>query len=211
MKADDGGDLGLAEEGDARTLRFDLPALPPIGDGALGKAGAEAEPVEQLSHRAGRVLAGFIDVAGDGHTLPFADGVFDVVKTPSSTVSIPASFFDDGPGNLTIRARIYDKDQGFSQYVKVITINNVAPTASIGGPSSGYRGQVRKFTGSFSDAGSLDTHAVMWDFGDGSSAVTTSSKTTTHAYAAAGTYIATVTVTTSDGRTVTGRIEFIVT
>jgi len=46
-----------------------------------------------------------------------------------------------------------------------------------------------------------------WDFGDGNSATTTND-TTTHVYSTANNYTATVTVTTTDGRTATGRVEF---
>jgi hypothetical protein len=58
-----------------------------------------------------------------------------------------------------------------------------------------------------------------WDFGDGSTATTTTTSTTsgggfqskvTHIYRTNGRYTATVTVTTTDGRTVSARTEFIV-
>ena len=46
-----------------------------------------------------------------------------------------------------------------------------------------------------------------WDFGDSATATTTSSKTT-HVYTNPNPYTATVIVTSSDGRTGTGRVEF---
>jgi hypothetical protein len=46
-----------------------------------------------------------------------------------------------------------------------------------------------------------------WDFGDGTTATTTNNKTT-HVYTNAGIYTATVTVTTTDGRSGVGRVEF---
>ena len=46
-----------------------------------------------------------------------------------------------------------------------------------------------------------------WDFGDGATATTASNKTS-HVYSTANNYTATVTVTTTDGRTATGRVEF---
>jgi cytochrome c len=54
-----------------------------------------------------------------------------------------------------------------------------------------------------------DSQTFAWDFGDGNTATTTTSKTS-HVYLANGQYTATVTVTTTDGRTATGRVEFIV-
>ena len=46
-----------------------------------------------------------------------------------------------------------------------------------------------------------------WDFNDGKTATTTSNKTS-HVYSEANNYTATVTVTTTDGRTGMGRVEF---
>lgn len=51
--------------------------------------------------------------------------------------------------------------------------------------------------------------SFSWDFGDGSTA-TTSGNTTSHVYTSNGRKTATVTVETTDGRTATGRTEFIV-
>ena len=52
-----------------------------------------------------------------------------------------------------------------------------------------------------------DASRFDWDFGDGSTATTTSNKTT-HVYSQANNYTATVTVSTTDGRTERGRVEF---
>jgi hypothetical protein len=40
--------------------------------------------------------------------------------------------FGDGPGSQTVRARIIDKDGGFTEYTTAVTIANVKPTATLG-------------------------------------------------------------------------------
>lgn len=55
--------------------------------------------------------------------------------TTSSSTTVPAAFLADGPANLTVKGRILDKNDGFTDYTTVITINNVAPTA-VGGTFS---------------------------------------------------------------------------
>jgi PKD repeat protein len=77
------------------------------------------------------------------------------------------------------------------------TVANIAPTASAGGPYSGTKGTAITFTGSAVDPGSLDTFSFSWDFGDGSAPA--SGPTVTHSYAAAGSFVATLTVTDKDG------------
>ena len=55
-----------------------------------------------------------------------------------------------------------------------------------------------------------DAVTYDWDFGDGTPVVTTTVNKTTHVYGNADHYTATVTVKTTDGRTGTGRVEFVV-
>ena len=58
-------------------------------------------------------------------------------------------------------------------------------------------GQLVIFSGSFTDAGSADTHTIAWDFGDGEAG--SGSLTPTHVYADNGTYTVTLRVTDDDG------------
>jgi len=58
-------------------------------------------------------------------------------------------------------------------------------------------GQVLTFTGTITDPGWLDTHSILWDFGDG--ITTTEQLTATHAYAQFGVYTVTLTVSDDDG------------
>ena len=43
-------------------------------------------------------------------------------------MTVPANKLADGPATRTVRARIIDKDGGFTEYTTTITVNNVAPS-----------------------------------------------------------------------------------
>jgi Ca2+-binding RTX toxin-like protein len=69
-------------------------------------------------------------------------------------------------GQVSVKAKIRDKDGGETEYVTFITVTNVAPTASISGPASAVPGQLRAFSGSFSDPGLADTQTTDWQIID---------------------------------------------
>jgi hypothetical protein len=72
-------------------------------------------------------------------------------------------------GTKTVRARIIDKDNGFNEYTKSITVNNVAPTATFNAPTAVNQGN--NFTislGSIVDPSSAETFTYAFDCGDGS-------------------------------------------
>jgi PKD repeat protein len=77
-----------------------------------------------------------------------------------------------------------------------VTVTNTAPVALLSGPASGFKLTALTWNASGSSDANGDTLSYRWDFGDGSSA-TTSTPTTTHSYAAVGTYQ--VTLTVNDG------------
>ncbi len=64
---------------------------------------------------------GTYEIGGSGYLLS--------VTSPSAV--IPASFLDDGPRNLVVRGRIYDKDGAFTEYFTTIVVANVNPTGSL--------------------------------------------------------------------------------
>jgi hypothetical protein len=96
-----------------------------------------------------------------------------------------------------------------SQSSLAVKVTDVAPVVNpiVGpNPSPAVQGQTLSFTGSFSDAGTLDTHQVQWDFGDGTVIPFTPSDapgalTPTHVYTASGTFTVTLTVQDDDGTT----------
>lgn len=90
-----------------------------------------------------------------------------------------ACTYDDGPGTKTMRARIIDKDGGFTEYTKNITVNNVAPTATLEAPATVRQGA--NFTVSLSNASdpsSADRASLTYAFdcGDGSGYVVATSE-----------------------------------
>jgi hypothetical protein len=84
-----------------------------------------------------------------------------------------------------------------------LTVDLTADTSAAAVPNVG---KTATFTATVTGG---DPQSFAWDFGDGDTATTPSNKTT-HVYRANGQKTATVTVTTTDGRTATGRVEFIV-
>lgn len=142
----------------------------------------------------------------------------------SSTSATASCTFPDGPATPTVRARIIDKDGGYTEYTTTVTVNNVAPTiTSVTGPTdphpAPYTNTADPIVVNFTDPGSLDTHTCTfsWDdstpntmvnadppnMGDGSCSGT-------HTFSAAGVYTIGVTVTDKDGGSATSVFQYVV-
>ncbi|NJL51980.1 MAG: PKD domain-containing protein [Hydrococcus sp. SU_1_0] len=94
-----------------------------------------------------------------------------------------------------------------------MVVNNAAPVADAGADQTANEGSEVDFIGSFSDAGTEDTHTVTWDFADGrglggfpherpvqeGDESTATTQSATHTYNDDGEYTATFTVTDNDG------------
>jgi PKD repeat protein len=78
-----------------------------------------------------------------------------------------------------------------------VTVVNASPVVNADSDQTGNEGAVFSFNGSFTDAGALDIHEFLWDFGDGTTA--TGTLTPNHVYEDDGTYMVTLTVTDDDG------------
>src|SRR5205823_5484208 len=87
-----------------------------------------------------------------------------------TTATHPCTFDDNG--TYTVKARIIDKDGGFTEYTTDVVVDNVAPTVTAPSDQSSNEGANHSFAlGSFSDPGTQDDpwHVTV-DWGDGSTA-----------------------------------------
>jgi large repetitive protein len=83
----------------------------------------------------------------------------------TSTASCPTS----DNGTRTVRGRIIDKDGGFTEYSKTVTVNNVNPAVAAATNQSAYEGASKSFNlGSFTDPGYDSPWHVDVNWGDGS-------------------------------------------
>ena len=121
-----------------------------------------------------------------------SDGTWDTEWSSNSEVN--HIWDDDFNGNATVAV----SDGEFTTTENfTVTVSNVDPVAEAGGDETVNEGEAVNFSGSCSDAGSVDNHTIEWDFGDGSTASDT--LTPTHTYAKNGTYTVTLTVTDNSG------------
>jgi len=135
------------------------------------------------------------------------------------------SFTPDDNGTYVISIAVTDKDGGVGSDSKTITVTNVAPSiVSLSlSANSINENQSVTLSGSFRDPGTLDTHTVVIDWGDGSTPTTLNlaanvlSFSASHQYRDDGpspgnntpsdTYTISITVTDKDGDNGTGSIK----
>ena len=131
----------------------------------------------------------------------------------------PANFDGiDGPSTAPVSLRVVDLAGNEAFANGDVTVDNVAPTIdSLTGPMVPINIITQTLVSvevNFSDVGTLDTHDVSWNWGDGSITDTQSSAVSpaseSHTYAAAGVYPVTVTVDDGDGGVTVDTYEFIV-
>jgi choice-of-anchor B domain-containing protein len=144
--------------------------------------------------------------AGDTFTLTvdWGDGSApEVFNYPAGTTSFSEShqYLDDDPTGtpsdvLDVDLLLEDDAGGSDSDTVQVTVNNVDPVVNAGADISVLLGNPAAFNGSFTDVGTLDTHTIEWDFGDGATA--SGSLTPTHTYTATGSYVVTLTVTDDD-------------
>jgi PKD repeat protein len=123
----------------------------------------------------------------------FGDGTPAVTGTltPSHTYAIY--------GTYTATLTVTDLAGDTAQSSTTVTVKDVAPTVTIGGPYSGTSGSAIAFTASATDPSPQEVAAgftYAWKFGDGS---TSTLQNPSHTYASSGTYTVTLTVTDEDG------------
>jgi Ca2+-binding RTX toxin-like protein len=114
----------------------------------------------------------------------------------------------DGPSQVQVQVRVTDDSGASTTADEWIQVNNVAPTASLTGPTTGVRGQPRTFTFSATDPSSADRSAgfdysINWGDGQTQTVARTANNgsrvSLDHVFTATGTYTVQVTATDKDG------------
>jgi hypothetical protein len=141
----------------------------------------------------------------------FGDGSSTPLGTITAATSVPHIY--QSSGTYTVRANGIDSNgEAVSGSTSVIVLPsapvNVNLTATAGNSTGPFTvGQQVTFTAVVTPT-TTQVERYVWNFGDGTPVISTSGNVTTHGFAAAGTYPATVTVTTTDGTTpAPGRVE----
>lgn len=116
----------------------------------------------------------------------------------NATGPVVSANYPDGPATVTVALRVTD-DRGANHIAATqVTVRNIAPEASAGGPYAGQAGSPITLSGTASDPSPVDQAALTyhWDFGDGA---TGEGPIASYTYPQAGSYTVTLTVTDKDG------------
>jgi hypothetical protein len=163
--------------------------IPPVADASGPYTGTEGSPI---------TLSGSGTYDPEGRAISYEwdldnDGIYD-----DATGVAPAYTWNDDYADY-ISLRVTDDNGATSTATTTVTVNNTPPTVAAGADiNNAITGTAINFNGSFTDPGTLDTHTIAWNFGDGSSTVN-GTLTPSHTYSSSGNYIATLTVTDDDG------------
>ncbi|GAB4497880.1 MAG: hypothetical protein OHK0052_10260 [Anaerolineales bacterium] len=156
---------------------------------------ANAGPNRTVEEGSALTLLGAFNDAGvlDTHTLTWTLG--DGARVTNS-LTVTHVYADDGAYTAIFAVR--DDDGGMDDDSALITVRNTAPWVMLNAPTDGLPGQTLVFTGTFGDAGVLDTHILIWDFDDGT-LTQTRGLTVTHVYTLEGDFNVRLTVRDDDG------------
>ncbi len=145
--------------------------------------------------------------------ISWGDGNTNTVSYPASSTifSETHQYMDDDPSgtssdDYTVSVKVTDDDMGEGTACTSVTINNVPPEVNdINSPVDPIQvGTPVTVDSTFTDAGTLDTHTAVWDWGDDASDETvieiggTGTVSGTHTYSSAGIYEIKLTVTDDD-------------
>ena len=184
----------------------DTVAITPDGATALA---ASVVPQENAPPDSANVVTP-IDVASRtaGPPIPVDDRPSSIAITPDGATAFVGNFTFEGTPLTTIQpidlaTRTVGERITVGRNPSALAITpDQAPVAKLS-VTSGFAGQPTTFDASASTVRFGTITSYTWDFGDGSPPVTTSTPTTTHVYAASGSYTARVTETDSAGTSTT--------
>ena len=137
-------------------------------------------------------------------SISWGDGASTDMGLVSAARSVTHAYSDSGSYTITATAR--DNGNSFSTSTAV-TVAPLSLDLTVSLATVATVGSTATFTATVVGA---DSRTFEWNFGDGTDTVKTTANKTSHVYTQNKPYTATVTVTTTDGRTLIGRVEFIV-
>ncbi len=149
---------------------------------------------------------------GDGTSMPV------VINPVTGGFAVSHQYLDDNPtgtpsDSYTIGVTVTDDDLGTSTATTTVTVNNLAPLISDLTLSQTEVGDSNvSVSGSFTDIGTLDTHEVLIDWGDGTTSIATVDPvartfSADHTFGTGGVFDIEVTVLDDDGGQVSGQLS----
>ncbi|MHA1220500.1 MAG: PKD domain-containing protein, partial [Candidatus Heimdallarchaeota archaeon] len=173
-----------------------------------GGVGTDALTITTVNNLLPSVNAGPDQTSDEGEIINFGGSFTD----PGSYTHTILWDFGDGntiPGTLT-PSHYYEDDGVYIVTLTVIDwlglkdtdiltvwVNNIAPTVDISEYLTIDEGDATIFSGSFTDPSTADSHTILWEFGDGTTAEGVLAPS--HVYADNGVFTITLTVTDDDG------------
>lgn len=139
----------------------------------------------------GAADASAVDAAGLRYAFA-CDGadLSGVTYATASSTNTALCAFPDGPTSVTVRARVFDKDGGVTEYTNLVSVTNVAPTAAFSVPVDGVAGQPFALAATDlrdpSSADSLSGTTYAFDCGAGFDAYSSTTSTTCASLPAGG-------------------------
>jgi hypothetical protein len=151
VRDDDGGVSSIAT---ATTTINNVPATATIGTSFTGTEGTAVAFSSNATDPGADTLTYEWDFS-------FVTGTFNVDQSGDGLKAPNHTYTNDG--DFIVALRVRDDDSTSSQVTASVTISNVVPTASVGGPYTGALGSPITFSGSATDPGA-DTLTYEWDF-----------------------------------------------
>jgi cyclophilin family peptidyl-prolyl cis-trans isomerase len=159
----------------------------------------------------------FTDSVGQSWTatVDYGDGNGPVVLAlnPDHTFSLSQVYANSG--TFTVAVRVTNEQSILGGQSLLVTVSNIAPTASVGGDTGGVRNQPRNLTLSATDISPADTTAgfsfsIDWADGTAIQTINPGASVATHGFAAVGTYNVVVHSIDKDGGASADQIHAIV-